>query len=287
MNIVVVVDTERITLGAFLAVLIARATFPEATYHFAAPDGSPFLQSDSHQRLASDLQIEVTQIPAPEIKVEGRAYRIINKVQALASFRSVPALLTDSDVFFIRPLPAEYLAWRCCPAAVPEHGIQPVDWPSLYSSLSLPLPATRHLCGNGRVSMPWFNAGLVYAPNAVALGAAWLDMCHRVNMLEWLPKRFPYLDQYALPLAMTSLAQEEPLSSASVLDIRLNQNLFHWHPNQSYINGGIGVHHHGRLSLVEKYLPGLLHQARMAHPLAGEIIDMYAAFERMPAPSEQ
>lgn len=286
MNIVVVVDKERITLGAFLAVMVSRRTFPDAIYHFAAPERSPFLRSDTHQRLADKLQISVRVIPAPGIDVEGRAYRIINKVQALASFESGPALLTDSDVFFVRPLPTDYLAWRTCPAAVPEHGIQSIDWARLYASLSLPVPTTRHLCGNGGASLPWFNAGLVYAPDPQALGSLWLQMCHRVNGLDWLPKRFPYLDQYALPLAMALLSPETLITPASVLDFRLNQNLFHWHANQSYIGLGIGVHHHGRLSLVKRYLPDLLPWVRTVHPSAGAIIDQYAALEpASPAPA--
>lgn len=282
LDCVVVVDTERITLAAFLAALVARRTFPEARYHFAAPQHSAFLRSTAHRQLADDLGIPVQEIPDPGIEVEGRAYRITNKVQALASFGARPALLCDSDLFFLRPVPHGYLSWRTAPAAVPEHGIQEMPWDRLYDTFSLPCPTFQHLCGNGGCSLPWFNAGLVVAPDAEALGAAWLELCHRVNDLPWVQKRFPYLDQIALPLAMAAVSTQRQLTPASVLDARLNQNLFHWHRNQAYVGSGIGLHHHGRLSLVDRYLPELLPWVRAVHPAAPAILERYGAFEVKP-----
>ncbi|QEY31825.1 hypothetical protein EVJ50_05785 [Synechococcus sp. RSCCF101] len=283
MDVVVVVDSERISLAALLAALVACRTFPESRYHFAAPSGCPFWRQDALRGLAADLAIPLLEIPTPALQVEGRPYRILNKVQALAAFGARPALLTDSDLFFHRPLPAEYLTWRACPAAVPEHGQIELPWQRLYEACGLPQPQLRQLCGSGAASRPWFNAGLVAAPDAAALGRAWLEMAERVNHLEWVPRRFPYLDQIALPLAMASLAPQGTLTAASVLDGRLNQNLFHWQKDQSYVGNGIGLHHHGRLSLVQRYLPGLLPWAASVHPQARSIIDRYAAYEEAPS----
>lgn len=46
-----------------------------------------------------------------------------------------------------------------------------------------------------------------------------------------------------------------------------------WHRNQAYVGNGIGIHHHGRLSPVDRHLPDLLPWVRAVHAAAPETID--------------
>ena len=277
-DLLVVADGERISLGALIALLINRKSFPEARVHLAVPDDAPLAEAVPERILAA-LQPRVYSLPAPHLAVEGQSYRILNKVQALASFGPRPALLCDSDLFFLRSVPLDYFAGRTVPAAVPEHGRHDFPWERLYPIAGAPLPSFQVLCGSGEASLPWLNAGLVYAPNASQLGEVWLDLCHRVEPLEWVPERFPYLDQITLPLAIASLSPRSSITPASVLDTRLNQNLFHWMPDQSYAGYGFGVHHHHRVSLIRRYFPDVLTWVETDEPLLGELLSLYARYD--------
>lgn len=278
LDVIVVADGERIALGALIALLINRKSFPEARLHLAVPEDAPLVQA-IEPRILEALQPTLFPLPAPALWVEGQPYRILNKVQALASFGPRPALLCDSDIFFLRGVPLPYLAGRTVPAAVPEHGRHDFPWQRLYAMVGGALPAFQVLCGSGEVSLPWLNAGLVYAPNASQLGAVWLDLCQRVEPLEWVPERFPYLDQITLPLAIAALSPHCTIGPASVLDGRLNQNLFHWMPDQSYVSQGFGVHHHHRTSLIRRYCADLITWVQADEPLLEELLTLYSRYD--------
>jgi hypothetical protein len=278
LDLLMVADGERIALGALIGLLINRKSFPQAQVHLAVPEDAP-LQQAIPARILDRIRPLVYTIPAPTLKVEGHLYRILNKVQALASFGPRPVLLCDSDTFFLRALPLEYFAGRTVPAAAPEHGRHDFPWERLYPMVAAPMPSFRVLCGSGEASLPWLNAGMVFAPNAAQLGDVWLDLCRRVQPLEWVPERFPYLDQITLPLAIASLSPRAAITPASVLDGRLNQNLFHWMPDQSYVNQGFGVHHHHRSSLIRRYCPDLLTWVGSDEPLLAELLSLYSRYD--------
>ena len=280
-----VADGERLSLGCMVAAIIARKSFPEARFHFAVPADAPFNLGLPAGTLEA-LQVQLVPFTPRDLQVEGKNYRILNKVRALGGFGSHPVLLCDSDLFFLRSIPANYLDGRYLPAATPEHGRHDFPWERLYAQFNLSAPSFQVLCGSGEASPPWFNAGLVYAPNAAALSAEWERICLAINALEWVTERWPYLDQIALPLAMASLSPGSMLTEAAVLDSRLNQNLFHWMEDQSYVAHGFGVHHHGRVSLIKKYFPRILMWLRDDYPLLDQLLDRYATYDdlaRVPA----
>lgn len=281
LDVVVVADGERIALGALIALLINRKSFPEARLHLAVPEDSPLLQVIP-ERILKQIEPITYSLPAPSMTVEGHLYRILNKVQALASFGPRPALLCDSDMFFLRAVPLEYFYGRTVPAAVPEHGRHDFPWERLYPMVGAPMPSFSVLCGSGEASLPWLNAGLVYAPNAAQLGEVWLDLCHRIEPLEWVPERFPYLDQITLPLAIATLSPRSAITASSVLDVRLNQNLFHWMTDQSYVCQGFGVHHHHRSSLIRRYFPDLITWVGTDEPLLIELLTLYSRYDDQP-----
>jgi len=286
-DILMVADGERLSLGCMVAAIIARKSFPEARFHFAVPSDAPFNLGLPEGTLEA-LEVHLVPFTPRDLRVEGKDYRILNKVRSLSGFGSRPVLLCDSDLFFLRSIPAGYLSGRSVPAATPEHGRHDFPWERLYAHFNLITPSFQVLCGSGETSPPWFNAGLVYAPNAAALSAEWEQICLEINQLEWVPERWPYLDQIALPLAMASLSPGSRLTEAVVLDSRLNQNLFHWMEDQSYVAHGFGVHHHGRVSLIKKYFPRILMWLRDDYPLLDRLLERYAIYDDRvsePAPS--
>lgn len=284
-DVLMVADGERLSLGCLVAAIIARKSFPEARFHFAIPSDQPF-NLDLPKGTISALDVQFLPFTVRDLAVEGKRYRILNKVRAVAAFGSRPVLMCDSDLFFLRPIPVEYLNGRTIPAATPEHGRHDFPWERLYTNFDLPVPSFQVLCGGGESSPPWFNAGLVYAPNAASLGSHWEQICLEVNQLDWVPERWPYLDQISLPLAIASLSPYARLTEASVMDSRLNQNLFHWMDDQSYTLHGFGVHHHGRVSLIRRYFPRILMWLRDDYPLLDVLLDHYALFDDQHAKSD-
>jgi hypothetical protein len=279
LDILMVADGERLSLGCMVAAIIARKSFPEARFHFAVPADAPFELGLPAGYLEA-LGVELIPFTPRALQVEGLTYRILNKVRALSAFGSRPVLMCDSDVFFLRPIPSDYLIGRTVPAATPEHGRHIFPWERLYSEFNLPTPSFQVLCGDGvQASPPWFNAGVVYAPNGADLGAEWERICLAVNDWEWVPERWPYLDQIALPLAMASLSPASRLTEAAVLDSRLNLNLFHWMEDQSYTTHGFVVHHHGYVSLIKRYYPRVLMWLRRDYPLLDQLLERYGIHE--------
>ncbi len=277
-DVLMVADGERLSLGCMVAAIIARKSFPEAHFSFAVPSDVPFNLGLPEGTLEA-LDVDLVPFTFGDLQVEGKGYRILNKVRALAAFGSRPVLLCDSDLFFLRSIPAAYLIGRTVPSATPEHGRHDFPWERLYAHFNLLPPSFQVLCGSGEASPPWFNAGLVHAPNAAALGAEWERICLAINAMPWVPERWPYLDQIALPLAMASLSPASRLTEATVLDSRLNQNLFHWMENQSYVTNGFGVHHHGRVSLIKKYFPSLLMWLHADYPLLEQLLERYTVYD--------
>lgn len=277
-DVLVVADGERLSLGCMVAAIIARKTFPEARYHFAVPSDAPF-SLDLPAGYLEHLGVQLVPFTFRPLLVDGNDYRILNKVRSLSAFGTRPVLMCDSDLFFLRSIPLEYLISRTVPAATPEHGRHVFPWESLYSHYNLIMPSFQVLCGSGESSPPWFNAGLVFAPNATALGGEWERICLTVNQMDWVPERWPYLDQIALPLAIGSLSPASRLTETAVLDGRLNQNLFHWMDDQSYSAHGFGVHHHGRVSLIKKYFPRILMWLREDYPLLDELLERYSVYD--------
>lgn len=251
MNIIIVSDRSPIDISAALCVLVAQKAFKYAKFHIAIPSEG-VAQDEVATEIFKKYSCETYEIPEPGLKVCGRDYRIINKINALRFFyKSGPAVLVDSDYIFIKSICENMFFGRKC-AAVPEHGRHLFPWVDLYAKFQLPFPTVKVVLGSGEVSDPWLNAGFVYAENPSLFGQIWYMYALAINDMEEVPERYPYLDQIALPLAMTHLTGKA-FSHDCVLSERFNQNLYSWAPDQSYVANGFAVHHHNRVVLLRKY----------------------------------
>ena len=147
-DVLMVADGERLSLGCLVAAIIARKSFAEARFYFAVPSDVTF-DLGLPQGTLEALNVELIPFSPRDLQVEDKRYRILNKVRALAGFGAKPVLLCDSDLFFIRSIPAAYLIGRTVPAASPEHGRHDFPWERLYAHFNLLPPSFQVLCGSG------------------------------------------------------------------------------------------------------------------------------------------
>jgi hypothetical protein len=279
-DIVVVADRARISLAAALNILISRKTCPEARFTVAIPEDSS-LQHGAAQEVIQKFASDTITIPQPRLKVEGDLYRIENKINALRFFGNRPAIGVDADLIFLRPLPADFL-FRRVPAAVPEHGLHLYPWAELYSALGLNFPEMKLMTGSGEVGPPWLNAGFISCPDASRFGGLWHRTCRFLLHCNWVPERFPYLDQIALPLAFARASADRSLTFENVLPSEFNQNIFYWAGDQNYVSGGHVAHHHYRVGLLDKYFRPLIEWTRDDYPIIDEVLDGLRRFDDQP-----
>jgi hypothetical protein len=188
------------------------------------------------------------------------------------------AVFMDSDTLFIRPLPTSFV-FTDVPRAVPEHGLHKFPWDRLFGDIGLSCPTIQVLMAGGEVGSPWLNAGFIACPNAAAFGSVWRMMCEYVLRCEWVPERYPYLDQIALPLAFGQLSPGRTVGFDNILSERFNQNLFYWAGDQSYSVNGFVAHHHHRVSLIERYFERLLSWTSGEYPEVDAVLAEYRQFD--------
>lgn len=278
LDVVVVADGPRISLGAALNIVVSKKAASNVRFHIAIPKGSG-AGSDVAEDVFRNFADSVFTIPDPSIVVGKKLYRIENKINALAEFGARPAVLADSDLVFLRPLPADYLI-RHVSTAVPEHSKKQFPWERMYALLALEMPSIRVVHGSADTGPPWLNAGFVSTPNAEQLGRVWRMMCGLVMQLDWIPDQWPYLDQIALPLAIAQLSPHRTVSHDSILPAVFNQNIFGWAGDQSFVRSGFVIHHHNRIQLLQTYIEKILKWVRDGYPVVEKIMVELTKFEK-------
>lgn len=133
-----------------------------------------------------------------------------NKILAIREPRdSDYSAFVDSDVLFLRPNDPETLVRpghvSCSTAASMTWAGQDI-WPGIYGALDMELPQERvRLMRRPDTPVaPYFSSGLVVFPEdgAARFPDVWYDTARRVDRVESLDHRRPYLDQMTLPAAI-------------------------------------------------------------------------------------
>lgn len=133
-----------------------------------------------------------------------------NKIIAAMQPRdSAYSAFVDSDVLFIRPNDPAHLCHPgqvACSAAASMQWAGQEIWQVIYGALDMPVPTERIrlMRRSGREVVPYFSAGLVVFPEdgPSRFPDVWYDTARRLDRVEEIPKRRPYLDQQSLPLAI-------------------------------------------------------------------------------------
>lgn len=250
MNIVFVVQRGELELKALLLAWSLRRSHGRALNLYAAcPQYADWGEICEQTREALELLSVQLLVFTPAFAPH---YPIGNKLGLLGMLPpDEPGLFLDSDMLSLDAwAPADLLgdfAVAAKPADMGTWGDE-ARWRKVYALANLELPARRvRLSVSGQLSLPYFNAGVVAARQPREFSQAWLEAAQLLHTCDLeLGERFPWLDQIALPLAMSKQ------SSWCAIDERWNFPA-HLRP--------LGVR---RVSLCHYHTPGvILREARL------------------------
>ncbi|MEL7300733.1 MAG: hypothetical protein AAFM92_10150 [Pseudomonadota bacterium] len=140
------------------------------------------------------------------------AYPHGNKILACVEERDTAySMFVDSDVLFLRSNNPENLTSPgrvSCSMAASMLWAEQSIWDDIYGALDMDIPPERYKLmrrSPGKV-IPYFSSGLVCFPERDQghgrFADVWYDTASKVDRVETLEKRRPYLDQMTLPAAI-------------------------------------------------------------------------------------
>lgn len=139
-------------------------------------------------------------------------YPIANKISAMAIGTSGRRrIFLDTDIIATRTLAVEPqldVAFGAVPAAQLTWGRDTADWDRAYALYGLTTPPVRVRTVRTNEEMaPYYNAGFILAREDVAddLARMWLDCARTIDREPAIDDKRPWLDQIALPIAITRL----------------------------------------------------------------------------------
>lgn len=179
--------------------MVVAVPQPESLYRAPDPSTLKMLQDLGGRVAPIHNQIDPT-------------YPIANKISAMA----VPTagrrrIFLDTDFLCTRPLggdPRLDVPFGAVPAAMVTWGKNVSDWDRAYARFGLTTPPVRVKTVTSRQDTPpYYNAGFVLAAEDVAdaLSRTWLECAQVLDRDPTIPEKRPWLDQIALPIAVTRL----------------------------------------------------------------------------------
>lgn len=205
-----VMDGLRFEAGAILLAVSLRAQMGKDIQIIAyVPEDKVAGISRVTRKMLSAVRARVRPIPAG-LAEWAEPYPHGNKLLAAIQPRDADySIFLDTDTVCIGPL--DFID-RAAPAtlyAVPEGvatwGRHDEDWTLPYGMFGLALPSRRVRLTRGRRRsvLPYFNAGMVAFPETGSPRFAdlWLDTALKLDHVDGLNGRRPWLDQISLPVA--------------------------------------------------------------------------------------
>ncbi len=151
-------------------------------------------------------------------KVEGRfdpAYPHGNKILACLEPRDTEySGFIDSDVLFIRDNDVENLlkpGHVSASVAASMYWTPQKTWKTIYGGLGMSVPENRVMLMRDRRKpmIPYYSSGFVLFPETyrtsdtnMSFPEVWMDTAQKIDAIEGLENKRPYLDQMSLPLAI-------------------------------------------------------------------------------------
>lgn len=169
------------------------------------------------------------------IETEGRfdpPYPHGNKILAALDPKDTDyAAFLDSDMLVIAPCGVEELVRPDAVGVVPSTSMRWSDqsiWPRLYGAFGMEVPEERiTMTRDQREEVaPYFNAGLLViderhrSPDGRRFAEVWMETAQRIDALEDVENKRPYLDQMSMPIAMLRAGMQWAL-----LDERYNYSI--------------------------------------------------------------
>jgi hypothetical protein len=179
--------------------MVAAVPHPEDRFGVLAP---------ATVRMLEGLKVRIV----PITNQVDPTYPIANKISAMAiATNGLRRIFLDSDIVCTRELavdPRLTVPFGAAPAAGLTWGKGADDWDRAYGLFGLTTPAVRVKTLRTREETPpYYNAGFIMARHdaADALASTWLDSALRIDRDPDIQNKRPWLDQIALPIAVTRL----------------------------------------------------------------------------------
>jgi len=132
-------------------------------------------------------------------------------IAAMQPRESEFSAFVDSDVLFIRPNTIDNIVKSghvSCSVAASMYWAQKDIWDLIYGAFDMEIPEERVylMRQSRRPKVPYFSSGFVLFPEAEApqgrFADVWYETARRIDEIDTLEKRRPYLDQMSLPVAI-------------------------------------------------------------------------------------
>ena len=139
-------------------------------------------------------------------------YPIANKISAMAiATRGRRRIFLDTDIMCTLPFNGDVrleVPFGAVPADRLTWGAGAGEWDRVYALFGLETPAQRVRTARTRQETPpYYQAGFILAESSVAdaLAQTWLECAQLIDRSPDVPNKRPWLDQIALPVAVTRL----------------------------------------------------------------------------------
>ena len=135
-------------------------------------------------------------------------YPIGNKVACLGIDTAADTIIfLDSDILCVSEfIPQFKEPFNAKPADLATLTRDVKLWQQMYALLQLPFPKRRMLATvSGELMLPYFNGGVIAVQNGINFAQAWEECCRMLDAEDSITNKRPWLDQFALPIAVTKL----------------------------------------------------------------------------------
>ena len=189
-------------------------------------------------------------------------------IAAMQPRESEFSAFVDSDVLFIRPNRIANLVQAghvSCSVAASMYWAQKDLWDLIYGAFDMEVPEERVylMRQNKRPKVPYFSSGFVLFPEEEGpqgrFADVWYETACRIDEIDALEKRRPYLDQMSLPVAIrragltwNPLVEEQHYILGGMLrgePLPEDREVFTVHYRKPAILKEVGLHHPARKML--------------------------------------
>lgn len=190
-------------------------------------------------------------------------------IAAMQPRESEFSAFVDSDVVFIRPNQVSNLvrdAHVSCSVAASMYWAPNDIWDTIYGAFEMPVPEERVylMRQRKRPKVPYFSSGFVLFPESGGerFPDVWYETARRIDEIETLENRRPYLDQMSLPVAIrrsglswNELPEEQHFILGGVLrgkPLPEDQKIYTLHYRKTEILKEVGMQSYARKMLGEQ-----------------------------------
>lgn len=201
-----VIDPPALLLDSVILVSTARYHLPDVELVAYCPDAKREFVPAFLKELYSSLNVDLRFLPPASFSPH---YKQGNKILAACQSRKpAQSIFLDTDIAIGRNFDLNDMAKPGHVGVVPEGiftwGKPQSLWSRVYAMFDMDVPDERVTLSRSNLqSIPYFNAGVVSFPSNSSFAEMWMETANAIDGNDEIRHRRPWLDQIALPLAIT------------------------------------------------------------------------------------